>query len=148
MKMSLTQNLNDFNLKETKKNINNYFMDLEKKEWEQARIKVDKGLITKYAISLEDIRKRPYILVGKDEFNILAKAEKDEELKKNLSGFYWAKSILTEKEQLYIIEYFVNGRYQDEVVGLLGFNSSDNRDFRKLKRRAIYKFAYVLNLIV
>ena len=148
MKIALSQNLDNFNFKETKEKVKNYFSDLDKLEWEQARLKVEKGLITKYAVSLEDIRKRPFILVGKDEFNILAKAEKDEELKKDLSGFYWAQSILTEQEQLYIIEYFVNGKYQDEVVGLLGLNSSDSKAFKKLKRRAIYKFAYVLNLIV
>ena len=40
------------------------------------------------------------------------------------------------------------GKYEDEIVDLLGFNSIDSWAFRKLKRNAIYKFAYVLNLIV
>jgi len=59
-----------------------------------------------------------------------------------------AKSILSEQEQLYITEYFINGKYEDEVVELLGFSRSDSRAYRSLKRKAIYKFAYVLNLVV
>ena len=147
MKMTLTENLDSFNLKETKRNVSNYFIDLEKLEWEQARLSVQNGLIAKCDASNEN-EKQAYVATGKDEFNLSAKAEKDEELEKHLSGYYWAKSILSEREQLYITEYFVNGKYEDEVVGLLGFNGSDDRAFRSLKRKAIYKFAYVLNLVV
>jgi len=145
--MTLTENLDNFNLKETKDKVSNYFSDLQKLQWEQARVNVQKGLIAKYEASAED-KKQAYVAVGQDEFNLSVKAEKNEELEKHLAGYYWAKSILSEQEQLYITEYFVNGKYQDEVVGLLGYNGSDDRGFRNLKRRAIYKFAYVLNLVV
>ena len=64
-----------------------------------------------------------------------------------MSGYEWAKSILSEKEQLYITEYFENGKYEDEVVGLLGINRIDSRAFRNIKRKAIFKFAYVLSLV-
>lgn len=147
MQMALAENLDSFDLKRTKENVNNYFESLEKLKWEQARLNVQKGLTAQYDV-LSDDKKQPYVSVGKDEFNLSAIAEKDEEVKKHLSGYYWAKSILSEQEQLYITEYFVNGKYEDEVVNLLGLNSSDSRAFRNLKRRAIYKFAYVLNLVV
>lgn len=146
MKMAITENFNNFNFKQTKRNVSDYFMKLEKIEWEQARLNVEKGLVVKYDVSSQN-KKQAYITVGKDNFNISAKDEKSEELKKHISGYYWAKSILSEQEQLYIIEYFINGKYDDEVVNLLGFHNSDSRAFRGLKRRAIYKFAYVLNLI-
>ena len=147
MKMTLTEKIENFDYVETKMNVNDYFDNLKELEWEQARLKVQKGLIANYDEASEH-DKQPYIAIGKDDFNLSAIAEKDEEIKNHLSGYYWAKSILTEQEQLYITEYFVNGKYEDEVVGLLGFNNSDDRGFRKLKRRAIYKFAYVLNLVV
>ena len=147
MKMSLTQNIDDFNFEQTKKNVNKYFISLEELKWEQARLNAGEGLIANYDLTPED-KTQEYISVGKDDFNLFAKEIKDEELKKHLSGYYWAKSILTEQEQLYITEYFINGKYEDEVVNLLGFNNTDDRAFRKLKRRAIYKFAYVLNLVV
>ena len=147
MKMTLTENLDSFNLRETKRNVSNYFMDLEKLEWEQARLNVQRGLIAKCDASNEN-QKQAYVAIGQDEFNLSAKESKSEELKKHLSGYRWAKSILSEREQLYITEYFINGKYEDEVVGLLGFSSYTNRAFRNLKRKAIYKFAYVLNLVV
>jgi DNA-directed RNA polymerase specialized sigma subunit len=147
VKMTISENLGGFNFKETKNLVSNYFMDLEKLKWEQARLNVQQGLTAKYDISDED-KKPAYIVAGKDEFNLSAKAEKSEELRKHLSGYYWAKSILSEQEQLYITEYFVNGKYEDEVVELLGFSRSDSRAYRSLKRKAIYKFAYVLNLVV
>jgi len=147
MKMSLTENLDSFNLKETKDKVSDYFADLQKLEWEHARLNVQSGLIAKYEASEEE-KKQAYVAVGQDDFNLSAKAEKSEELEKHLASYYWAKSILTEQEQLYITEYFVNGKYTDEVVGLLGYNGRDDRGFRNLKRRAIYKFAYVLNLVV
>jgi len=148
MKRTLsTQKEDNFNLGETKKKINNYFSYLETLQWEQAKLNADKGLTANYDLSPKQ-KQQPYIWIGRDEFNLLAKAEKDEELKKLISGFYWAQSILSEQEQIYILEYFVNGKYEKELLNLLGFNSLDSREFRKLKRRAIYKFAYVLNLLV
>jgi len=104
-------------------------------------------LTAKYDIASENNRKG-YVAAGKDEFNLKAKEEKKEELEKHLEGYQWAKSILSEQELQYITEYFVNGKYEDEVVGLLGFSGSDSRAFRELKRKAIYKFAFVLNLVV
>ena len=144
--MALAEKIDSFDFRKTKKNVSNYFTDLENLQWEQARLNVQKGLIANYDEAEQN--RKSYITIGKDEFNILAKAEIDEEIKNHLSGYYWAKSILTEQEQLYITEYFVHGKYEDEVVGLLGFKGSDNKTFKKLKRRAIYKFAYVLNLVV
>jgi len=136
-----------FNLKKTKRRVYRYFMDLERLEWEQARLNVQKGLTAKYDISNENNR-QGYIATGKDEFNLKAKEEKNEELEKHLEGYHWAKSILSEQELQYIIEYFANRKYEDEVVDLLGFSGSDSRAFRALKRKSIYKFAYVLNLVV
>ena len=147
MRMSLTGNLESFNLGKTKKKVNKYFEDLEKLEWEQARVNVQKGLITKYEVTEED-KKQDYVAVGRDEFNLSAKAEKDKRLEKHLSGYYWAKSVLSKEEQLYITEYFVNGKYEDEVVDMLGFTSIDSRAYRNLKRKAVYKFAYVLDIVV
>ena len=147
MHMPLKQNLDSFDLGETKKKINNYFENIEELKWEQARLNAGKGLTANYELAHEQ-KKQPYIRIGKDVFNLSALENKGEELKKLLSDFYWAQSILNEQEQIYIKEYFINGKYEDEVVGLLGFNSTDSRAFRELKRRAIYKFAYVLNLIV
>ena len=136
-----------FNLKETKKKINRYFSDLEKLEWEQARLNIQKGLTAKYDVANEN-NKQGYVATGKDEFNMKAREAKKEELEKHLEGYQWAKSILSEQELQYITEYFENGKYEDEVVDLLGFSGSDSRAFRDLKRKAIYKFAYVLNLVV
>ena len=147
MRISLCQNLDSYNIKETKKKVKDYFRDLEKIKWEQARLDVQRGLIAKYKISPED-KNKAYIIVRKDEFNLSAKENKNEELQKQLAEYYFAKSILSEEEQAYIIEYFINGKYEDEVVDLLGYNGTDDRGFRKLKRYAIYKFAYVLNLVV
>jgi len=146
-RMNLCENLESFDIRETKKNINSFFENLEKLEWEKARLSSQKGLTVKYMPTRKQIT-QPYIRLGKDEFNLSALESKDEKIKKYLSGFLWAQSILTEQEQLYITEYFINGKYEDEVVNLLGFNNTDDRAFRKLKRRAIYKFAYVLNLVV
>ncbi len=147
MRMSLTNNISEFNLIETKKKVSNYFMTLEKLKWEQARLNVQRGLVARCDEAGEN-KKQPYITTDKDEFNLSAKERKAEKLRKHLAGYYWAKSILSPDEQLYITEYFGNGKYEDEVVGLLGYNGSDDRAFKSLKRKAIYKFAYVLNLVV
>jgi len=145
--MTLTESLDSFDLRETKKKVNNYFSELDKLEWEQARLDIQKGLTAKYDVANEN-KNQAYVATGTDEFNLSAKEEKRKELANHLAGYQWAKSILTEQEQLYITEYFINGKYEDEVVGLLGYSGSDSMSFRNLKRKAIYKFAYVLNLIV
>ena len=147
MKMAITENLDNFNLRETKKKVSGYFSDLEKLEWEQARLEIQKGLTAKHDAANES-KKQPYAVTGKDEFNLSAKEEKRQELANHLAGYRWAKNILSEQEQRYITEYFINGKYEDEVVGLLGYKGSDSMAFRNLKRKAIYKFAYVLNLVV
>lgn len=141
------QNLGSFNFEETKKNINNYFRNLEKLEWEWAKLKVGNGLTANYNFAVE-YKKQPYIPIGKDEFNLSAKEEKSEQLKKYISSYYWANSILSDKEQLYIKECFVNQKCQDELVDLLCFNNRDDHEFRRLRRSAVYKFADFLNLIV
>ena len=133
-----------FDLKETKRKVRHYFIDLERLEWEQARLNVQRGLTANHDIA----SRNEYVAIGKDEFNLSAKEEKEEELEKHLAGYHWAKSILSEQEQRYILEYFLNRKYEDEIVDLLGFGRSDSRAFRNLKRKAIYKFAYVLNLVV
>jgi len=145
--MTLKGNLESFNLRETKKRVNDYFSDLDRLEWEQARLDIQRGLTAKYDVATED-KNQGYIATGKDEFNLSAKEEKRKELANHLAGYEWAKSILSEQEQLYITEYFINGKYEDEVVSLLGYKGSDSMGFRNLKRKAIYKFAYVLNLVV
>ena len=147
MKMTLTETLDNFNLRETKKKVSGYFSDLDRLEWEQARLDIQKGLTAKYDGANED-RKQAYVAIGQDEFNLAAKEEKRKELANHLAGYQWAKNILSEQEQRYITEYFINGKYEDEVVGLLGYKGSDSMGFRNLKRKAIYKFAYVLNLVV
>lgn len=140
------QNL-DYNLEETKRNVNNYFLDLEKMEWELAKLRAQNGLTTNYDFETEYVN-MPYIPIEKDNFN-LAKIEiKEDELKQLISSYYWAKTILSEQEQYYIKEYFINRKYEDELVDLLGFNNSDSIEFKKLKRSAIYKFADFLNLVV
>ena len=146
-KIALQQNINSFNIGETKRNINSFFKNIEELKWEQAKLNVQKGLTTNYDLSLEN-KNQFYVSVGKDEFNLSALEVSNEEMAKHLLDFHWAQSILSEQEQLYITEYFINGKYEAEVVGLLGLYSSDSRAFRRIKRRAIYKFAYVLNLLV
>jgi len=141
------QNLGSFNFEETKKNVNNYFMYLERLEWEWAKLNAQKGLTANYDFSVE-YRKQSYIPIGQDVFNLSARENKEEQLKKYISSYYWANSILSDKEQLYIKECFINRKYEDEIVDLLGYYNTDSNDFRKLKRSAIYKFADFLNLLV
>lgn len=141
-----SQNLEGFNFEETKKNVNGYFMNLENMEWELAKLNAQKGLTANYDLSKE-FNKQPYISMGKDIFNVSAKELKEEEIKEYISNYYWAKSVLSDVEQIYIMEYFINRKYEDEIVDLLGFNNSDSNEFKKLKRSAIYKFADFLNLL-
>jgi hypothetical protein len=136
-----------FNFEETKKNVNSYFMNLETLEWEWAKLNAQKGLTANYDFSTE-YNKQPYSSIGKDILSLSAKELKEDELKEYISNYYWARSVLSDVEQLYIAEYFINRKYEDEIVDLLGFNNSDSNEFKKLKRSAVYKFADFLNLLV
>ena len=81
-------------------------------------------------------------------FQLSAKEEKGEELEKYLSSYYWATSILSEQEQAYIRECFINQICQDELANLLGFTSRDDHEFRRLRKSAIFKFADFMDLVV
>jgi len=141
------QKLEGFNFEETKRNVSNYFQGLENLEWEYAKLSAQRGLTANYDFSLE-YSKQPFMKLGVDMFNLSAKELTEDELKKHISSFYWARSILSDEEQLYLMEYFVNRKYEDEILELLGFNSRDNIEFKKIKRNAIYKFADFLSLLV
>ena len=142
-----SQVLESFNFEETKRNVYNYFEYLEKLKWEWAKLNAQKGLTANYDFSVE-YQKQPYSPIDKNNFNLSAKDHKEEQLKKYISGYFWAKSILSEKEQLYIEQYFVNRKYDDELIDLLEFNNIYSRGFIRLKKSAIYKFADFLNLVV
>ena len=146
-KLLSTENLQNFNFEETIKNVISYFKALEKLRWEWAKLSVHKGLTANYDFSVE-FRKQPYIPIGKDEFKLSAKENKEEQLKHHISSYYWALSLLSDEEQLYIEERFNNHKYEDELVDLFGFINSDCKGFRKLKKSAIYKFADFLGLVV
>lgn len=141
------ENLREFDFEATKRNVNSYFVNLEALEWEYSKLNAQRGLTANYDFS-EEHRGQPYIKVGKDAFNVSAKELTEAELKSYLANYYWAISILTELEQLYLMEYFINQKYEDEIVDLLGFNNSDSTEFKRLKRSAIFKFADFLNLVV
>jgi len=141
------QNLESFDFYKTKKNVNKYFKKLEQLAWELAKLNAQKGLTANYNFSVEYV-KQPYIPICRDIFKISEKENKEEGIKKYISSYYWAKSILSNKEQIYIEECFMNRKYEDEIVELLDFDSSDSNEFRKLKKSAIYKFADFLNLLV
>jgi len=141
------QNLKNFDFEGTKKNIYNYFMKLEKLQWEWAKLNAQRGVTADYDFEVE-YKKQPYSPVGQDEFALSAKEDKEKQLREYISSYYWAKSVLSDKEQLYIAECFLNHKYEDEIIELLGFASRDNKEFRKLKKSAVYKFADVLDLVV
>ena len=141
------KNLRGFNFEETKRNVNSYFTNMENLKWEWEKLNAQRGLVANYDFSLEN-RKQPYMQIDRDILNLSAKELTEEELKRHIAGFHWAKSVLSDIEQIYIMEYFVNRKYQDEIVDLLGFNSTDSLDFKRLKRSAVYKFADFLNLVV
>jgi len=145
-KLLSAQNLS-FNFEETKKKVNDYFLRLEKLAWELAKINAQKGLTANYDFSA-DYKKLPFIPIGKDEFALRTKENKEEQLKKYMSNFYWAQSVLSDKEQTYIMECFINHKYEDEIIDLVDCKSSDSNEFRKLKKSAIYKFADFLGLVV
>jgi len=140
-------NLRGFDFKESKKNIHNYFTNLENLEWEWTRLNTQKGLIANHDLSIE-YNKQPYVAIGKDIFNLSAKELTEEKLKECIASYYWARSILSDEEQLYIMEHFINEKYEDEIIDLLGFNNRDTNEFKRLKRSAVYKFADFLNLLV
>jgi len=142
-----SQNLTGFNFEETKRNVNSYFKNLETLEWELGKLNAQKGLPANYDLS-EEYNKQPYISIGKDVFNLSAKELKEEELKGYIANYYWARSILSDVEQIYIMEHFINEKYEDEIVDLLGFNNSDSNEFKRLKRSAIFKFADFLSILV
>jgi len=142
-----SRNLEGFNFEATKKNVNDYFTNLEALQWEWTKLNGQKGLTANYDFMTE-YTKQPFIGVGKDIFNLSAKELTEDKLKEYISNYYWARSILSDAEQLYIMECFVNDKYEDEIVELLGFTSSDSNEFKRLKRSAIYKFADFLSLLV
>jgi len=142
-----SQNLEGFNFEDTKKNVHNYFINLENLELEWRKLNTQRGLTANYDFEAE-YRKQPYIQIGKDIFNISAKELTEDKLKEYISNFYWARSILSDVEQLYIMEYFIKGKYECEIVDLLGFNNGDSKEFKLLKRSAIYKFADFLSILV
>ena len=146
-KILSTHNLKNLNYEETKKNVNMYFKNLEILQWEVLKLNRQNGLTAKYDFSVE-YEKQPYIPIGKDEFNLSAKESAEEQFKKFILAYYWAKSVLSDKEQLYITEYYINHKNENELLDLLGFDYIYNYNFRKLKRSAIYKFADFLNLVV
>ena len=126
-----------FDFEETKKNVFNYFVTLEKLEWELAKLNAGRGLSVNYGFEAE-YKKQPYIPFGKDMFNLSAKENKEEQLKKYIAGYYWAKSILSDSEQLYIKECFVNRKYEDEIVDLLGLVSSNCNEFKQRKQKELW----------
>ena len=139
-------NLEKFNFEETKKNVNSYFMNLENLEWEWAKLNAQKGLTANYDFSVE-FSKQPYMKLGADMFNLSAIDYKEEQLKEYISSYFWAKNNLSDKEQLYIMECFINRKNDDEMVEMLEMNSSDSNEYRQIKRSALYKFADFLNLL-
>jgi len=140
-------NLEGFDYEETKKNVSKYFISLERLELEWVKLNAQKGLTANYDFEVEYM-KQPYIQMGKDTFNLSAKECTEKQLREYISNYYWAKSVLSDVEQIYIMEYFINRKYENEIVDLLGFGSIDSNEFRKLKRSAVYKFADFLNFVV
>jgi len=141
------QNMEGFNFEETKRNVNSYFINLETLEWEWEKLNAQKGMTANYDFSVE-YRRQPFVAIGEDVFNLSAKELTEDKLREYISNYYWARSVLSDIEQIYIMEYFINRKYEDEIVDLLGFNNSDSNEFKKLKRSAIYKFADFLSILV
>ena len=90
---------NCFDYEETKKKVSSYFLDLERLQWEWAKFNLQKGLTVNYDFAVE-YKKQPYMPITEDVFALCAKESKEEQLKIHLSSYYWAKSILTDQEQL------------------------------------------------
>jgi hypothetical protein len=138
--------LKKFDFEGTKSSVRKYFENLENIEWELAKINIQKGMTANYDLAVE-YKNNPYIRIGKDEFCLSAKEYKEDELKNYLFSYYWGKSFLTDKEQIYIHEHFVNHRYEYEISEMIGCAYPDDYEFRKIKKSAVYKFANFLNLI-
>lgn len=141
------QNLENFNYEETKRQVKNYFKKIEKLEWQLAKINIQKGLTTKYDLTHE-YQKYPYSPMSEDNFNLSVKENVEEQYIRYMSNYYWAKSLLSDKEQIYIEECFVSRKCEEDLINILGFKYIDGYDFKKLKRSAIYKFADFLDLVV
>jgi len=141
------RNIGEFNYEETKNNVKEYFSTLGDLEWELAKLNLQKGLTTNYDFATE-YTKQPYMSSDRNILNLIAKDCKEEELKIHIANYYWAISILSDVEQIYIMEYFINEKYDKEIVDLLGFNNADSIEFKKLKRHAVYKFADILKIVV
>jgi len=141
------RNLGGFDYGETKKNIINYFDYMETLEWEWEKLNIQKGLTANYDLSTQ-YRKQPYVKVGKDDMNLSAKELTEERLKECLINFYWAKNILSKEEQIYLMEHLINGKYEKEIVDLLGFTNRDSNEYKRIKLSAVYKFGDFLNLLV
>lgn len=141
------ENSKNINYKKTKNNIHDYFNNLEKIQWEWTKLTSQKGLTADYDFSVE-YKKQTYIPIGKDEFNLSAKEIKEEQLKKYIFSYHWAKNVLSDMEQIYIEEYFINHKFDDEITDLLNFDNIYSSGFRQVKLSAIYKFADFLNLLV
>lgn len=138
---------NGFNFDETKKNVWSFFNNVESLEWEWAKLNARKGLKASYDFA-EGYQAKSYNQMNKDIFNLSARELTEDQLRDCIFNYYWARSILSEEEQLYIMEYFVGRKYENEIVDMLGFSNSDSNEFKKLKRSAVYKFADYLNLLV
>jgi DNA-binding CsgD family transcriptional regulator len=98
------QNLENFNFEETKRNVNNYFLDLERLQWEWLKLNAQKGLTANYDFSAS-YTSQPYVPIGKDEFNIGAKYIKN-------------KIIVREKEsaETIFIEDDFTGQADEDII--------------------------------
>lgn len=137
--------LKEFDFEKTKNNVFNYFVEIQQLEWDIYSLYGQMNLTACYDFSAE---RTPYMLIGKDEFDLSLKGDKEQELEMYMTGYCCAKSRLIDIEQIYIDERFVNRKNEGELVGLVGCSSSDGNDFRKIKKSAIYKFADCLGLLV
>jgi len=146
-KILSSQNLENFDFEATKKNVNDFFVTLELIEWEWAKLVAHTGLPENYEFS-DEYTKEPYSPIGKDVFGISAKDCKEDQVKKFISNYYWAINCLSQLEQTYIVEYFVNRKYEGELMEQLGFYNTDSNEFRRLKKSAVFKFADFLNIVV
>jgi len=140
-------NLESFNFKKTKKKVKYFFARLEKLQWEWAKLCAQKHLTANYDFATE-YKNEPYDPMGKDMFNLSIKEFKEDQIKQYITNYYWAKNSLCNIEQTYIDESFMKHKYEDEITQMLGFYSADSREFKKLKKSAIYKFADFLGLLI
>jgi len=143
-----SQNLQHVDHGATKRNVSEYFIHLENLKWQQVKLNAQKGLKSSKFDIVNMYKRQAYTPIGKDIFNITKRELLEDELKQHLVGFEWARSILSDEEQIYIMEYFIHHKYEDEIIDLLGFNSTDSLEFKRIKRSAVYKFADFLNLVV